>query len=299
MILDVSGLTKRFKNQFWAKPHYAVKDVSFRVKEGSITGFLGANGSGKTTSIKNILGLIYPDAGEITYFGGKPLSNEVKKRIGFLPERPYFYEYLTGTEFLQFYADLSGLKRGPNLRKRIQTLLEKVELPHAADRPLRKYSKGMLQRIGIAQALIHDPDFVILDEPMTGLDPDGRRTVAEIIKDCRKRGATIFFSSHLLHDVETLCDELVILVKGEVKYSGSTQDLLKRAQAGYRLVSIKDSSPQSERVVDQHHLQKRMRDLLDSQAQIIEVIAERPSLEELFIEMSRKGSQEQVEKASN
>ena len=168
-ILSVRNLKKSYRKGAFGKPVNALKGVSFDVQAGSITGFLGANGAGKTTTIKCLLGLSLPDSGEVRFFGSPELTADSKRRIGFLPERPYFYEYLTGREFLKFYGQLSARISSSELNQRIDNLLKRVGLQFAGDRQLRGYSKGMLQRVGIAQALVHRPDFIILDEPMTGL----------------------------------------------------------------------------------------------------------------------------------
>src|SRR6185312_3622730 len=170
-LLQVRDLKKSYKRGFIPKPTLVLKGLNFSVPEGTITGFLGANGAGKTTTMRCILGLDYPDSGEIELFG-QPLSLESKRRLGFLPERPYFYEHLTGVEFLEFYANLTCKWKKQVLRDRIDELLKRVDLDFAKNRPLRTYSKGMQQKLGVAQALVHDPELVILDEPMSGLDPD-------------------------------------------------------------------------------------------------------------------------------
>ena len=235
-VIKVTELRKSFFSDFLRKETEVLKGVSFEIKEGIITGFLGGNGAGKTTTMKCLLDLSFPSSGQIEYFGKSGLSSEVKKRIGFLPEHPYFYDYLTGVEFLEFYGQLSVKMPKTEMHDRIEVLLKRVDLWHAKDRKLRGYSKGMKQKIGLAQALIHDPELVILDEPMSGLDPDGRQAMSEIIQEIAKKGTSVFFSSHLLHDVERLCDDLVILAKGEVVYQGSTHKFLDRVQQGYNLV---------------------------------------------------------------
>lgn len=227
-ILKVENLKKSFKKGFIPKTQQVLKGISFKLEPGTITGFLGANGAGKTTTMKCLLGLAFPDSGDIRFFGDQVLGPEVKRRIGFLPERPYFYEYLTGSEFLRFYGQLSGDFTRNDLNSRIEHLLKRVDLWHAKDKKLRAYSKGMLQKIGVAQALIHKPELVILDEPKSGLDPDGRFYLSEIIKETAKEGASIFFSSHLLHDAEQLCQNLVIMKDGMVIYEGGTEALLKK-----------------------------------------------------------------------
>ncbi len=282
-LLTVQGLKKSFRRGLLSKPVDVLKGVSFEVPPGTITGFLGANGAGKTTTIKCLLGLAIPDQGEIRFFGRHELSPEVKARIGFLPERPYFYEYLTGREFLRFYGQLGGRFSASHLRDRIEKLLDRVGLKHAADRPLRSYSKGMLQRIGIAQALVYEPEFIILDEPMTGLDPDGRYEVSEIIRETAKSGTAVFFSSHLLPDAEKLCDRLVILKKGELAYQGPTVDFLGKTGGGYQLVTAKDGKVQTEDCSSLEELNRRIDERRAEKANIIEVRANRLTLEEAFV----------------
>jgi ABC-2 type transport system ATP-binding protein len=203
----------------------AVSNLSFEIQEGQLVGFLGANGAGKTTTLKMIMGLIHPSAGEINLFGKSHKDISVREQIGFLTERPYFYDYLTGFEFLKFISQLFS-KEIPV--SKLHELLEKVGLGEAKDRQLRKYSKGMLQRVGIAQALLNDPKLLIFDEPMSGLDPDGRIELMDIIRDCHKGGATILFSTHILNDVEVLCNQVVMVDKGRLLVHSSVQDLLKQ-----------------------------------------------------------------------
>jgi ABC-2 type transport system ATP-binding protein len=205
----------------------AVKSVSFQVERGDIFGFLGPNGAGKTTTIKVLTGLIRPSGGRASLFG-KPLPNtRAREKVGFLPENPYVYPYLTPLEFVQLCGRLSGLSRA-SARDRARTVLDQVGVLYAADRQVGRLSKGMLQRTGLAAALVGDPELLILDEPMSGLDPVGRKEVRDLIFHERKRGRTIFFSTHILSDVEMLCDKVSILRKGEVVVSGRLVDLLKR-----------------------------------------------------------------------
>jgi ABC-2 type transport system ATP-binding protein len=205
----------------------AVRGVSFEVRRGDIFGFLGPNGAGKTTTIKMLTGLISPTAGSATIFGEPIPSPRAMKRIGFMPENPYVYPYLTPTEFVELCGRLSGL-RGRSLRDRTRQVLGQVGILYAADRAVRRLSKGMLQRTGLAAALVADPELLILDEPMSGLDPVGRKEVRDLIVDERKQGRTIFFSTHILSDVETLCDRVTILRRGNVVVSGKLSELLRR-----------------------------------------------------------------------
>lgn len=226
IVLRVSDLAKTFRLGFFRKRVDAVRGVSFRVRRGEIFGVLGPNGAGKTTTLKVLVGLIFPTSGSAEIFGAPAPSPQAARRMGFLPESPYFYEYLKPTEFLDFYARLFGMPRDVR-RKRARELLERVGLAHALDRPLRKYSKGMLQRVGLAQALINDPELLILDEPMTGLDPIGRKEVRDLIVEENRRGKTIVFSSHILSDVEMLCHRVAIIHRGKVVDEGPLTRLLR------------------------------------------------------------------------
>jgi ABC-2 type transport system ATP-binding protein len=285
-VLEVQELRKTYRRSVFQAPVHALKGISFSLPQGSVTGFLGANGAGKTTTIKCLLNLAFADSGTVQYFGSPEFSSEARKRIGFLPERPYFYDYLTGLEFLKFYGQLSLRLTRRDLADRAKRLLVRVGLDHAKDRPLRSYSKGMLQRVGIAQALIHSPDLVILDEPMTGLDPDGRFEVREIILETAAQGTAVFFSSHLLPDAERICSRLVILKKGELVYQGSTEELLSKASAGFRLRwRQQDGSTQSELLAGQSEgqAQTRIDELRRQGGVLLECGPERLSLEEVFM----------------
>jgi ABC-2 type transport system ATP-binding protein len=218
-ILEVKNIRKSFQADFYKKPTPVLKDISFKVESGQFVGFIGPNGAGKTTSIKCLLEFIFPDSGSALFFGEK-LTVENRARIGFLPERPYFQEFLTGIEFLKLHWKLSHQKKD-NFETAALDVLKLVKLDHAKDRKLKDYSKGMLQRIGIAQALITDPDFLIFDEPMSGLDPDGRILIKQILKSLKEKKHTVLMSSHLLEDVEELCDHLIIVHAGTVVYTGS------------------------------------------------------------------------------
>ena len=226
-VIRVERLEKEFRQGFFMRRVRAVKDISFQVERGDIFGFLGPNGAGKTTTIKVLTGLIAPTRGRAELFGAEVPNRQVRSRIGFLPENPYVYPYLTPYEFVVMCGRLSGL--GPRAaRDRTRQVLDQLGVAYAADRPVRRLSKGMLQRTGLAAALVADPELLILDEPMSGLDPVGRKEVRDLIVDERRRGRTIFFSTHILNDVESLCDRVAILRRGEVVVSGRIAELLRR-----------------------------------------------------------------------
>ncbi|MDE3110744.1 MAG: ABC transporter ATP-binding protein [Acidobacteriota bacterium] len=219
--IEILGLTKDYAVGFWRKRmRRSLDNLSLEVNEGEIFGFLGPNGAGKTTCMKLLMGLIFPTAGTARILG-RPIDDVAMHRdIGYLPEQPYFYDYLTARELLDYYARFSGFSAAER-RARVTRVLERVGLASAADVQLRKFSKGMLQRAGIAQAIIHDPRIVFLDEPMSGLDPIGRREVRDIILDLKTQGRTVFFSTHVLSDAEMLCDRVAVLHLGKLRGVGS------------------------------------------------------------------------------
>jgi ABC-2 type transport system ATP-binding protein len=224
-ILSIEGLRKSFSQGFIPRRKEILKGISFTVSDGEIFGYLGPNGAGKTTTIKCVLGLIFPDAGRIELCGRPHLDPRSKEKVGFLPENPYFYDHLTAREFLDFYGQLFGLAPAVR-RERIPALLKLVDMERAADLSLRKYSRGMLQRVGLAQALINEPSLVILDEPLGGLDPIGRKEVRDIILRMRDEGRTVVLSSHILQDIEMICDRVAILVGGLILSQGRLADLI-------------------------------------------------------------------------
>ncbi len=226
-LISVRALEKIFRIGFSRKRVHAVKGISFSVAEGEIFGFLGPNGAGKTTTIKMLTGLIRPTRGEAELFGYPLGSRAARREIGFLPENPYVYPYLTPLEFVEMCGQLSGL-RGRALRDRSRQVLTRTGVWYAADRPARRLSKGMLQRSALAAALVADPRLLILDEPMSGLDPVGRKEVKDLIVEERSQGRTIFFSTHILGDVETLCDRVTIMRRGEIVVRGKLDELLRK-----------------------------------------------------------------------
>ncbi|MBU6429095.1 MAG: ABC transporter ATP-binding protein [Cyanobacteria bacterium REEB65] len=225
-IVEAQNLTKIFPAQIGQAAKVGLDQLTLSVHKGETFGLLGPNGAGKTTSQKLFLGLMKPTGGTVRIFGRDPQDPAVRARIGFLPENPYFYNYLTGAEFVRFCGGLFDIPPKV-LKERVDSLLDLVKMTDARHVQLRKYSKGMLQRVGIAQALINDPDLVLLDEPMSGLDPFGRRELREIILGLKRSGKTIFFNSHILADVEEICDRVGILLGGKLVAVGAVKELLQ------------------------------------------------------------------------
>ena len=254
-VLEVKGLRKTFHIGFFRKRVEAVRGTSFSVKRGEIFGLLGPNGAGKTTTIKSILRLIFPSEGEIRIFGRSADDRDAAKRVGYMPENPYVYQYLKPIEFLDLCGRLVGMPKQER-RSRSEEMIDKVGLRHAADRPIGKFSKGMMQRIGLAQALLHDPELLVLDAPMSGLDPIGRKEVRDLLLEQRERGKTLLFTSHILSDVELLCNRVVIMQQGEITSEGQVHDLLESAG---RRVEIRLSSAS-----------KALKDSLGSRATIVD-----------------------------
>ena len=223
--IRTKGLRKVYKTGFLRREFVGLHGLDLEIHRGEVFGLIGPNGAGKTTTLKLLMGLNRPSAGE-AWILGEPLGSlEAMSRVGFLPERPYFYDYLTATEFLHFYGQLHGMPR--DLRKRkIEELLPLVHMERARDTQLRKFSKGMLQRVGIAQALMNDPELVVLDEPSSGLDPMGRMLIRDIVRTLKQQGTTVLFCSHVLSDVEEVSDRVGILIAGELREVGTVEELI-------------------------------------------------------------------------
>jgi len=225
VVVSVKDLVKDFRPGLGLRTKRVLHGVSFDVHEGEIFGFVGPNGAGKTTTLKVLMGLIKATSGEASILGHAVTESAYRNHIGFLPENPYFYTYLTAREILHFYAKLSGVAAAGR-SARVDLLLDWVGLSHAADARLRTYSKGMLQRVGIAQSLVHDPEVVFLDEPMSGLDPIGRKEIRDIILRLQDDGKTVFMNTHILSDVEMICDRVAIIVNGAIHYEGVIEDFI-------------------------------------------------------------------------
>ena len=233
--LEIKGLKKFFRSNFLLKKYNILNGIDLSVEKGEIYGFLGPNGAGKTTTIKCVMGLLFPDRGEILIDGQPVHSVAARSRIGFLPENPYFYDYLSARELLFFSASLFNLPTAA-VRDRIEALIHQVGLSGHEDLKLRKFSKGMIQRLGLAQALIHDPELLILDEPFSGLDPIGRKDLRTLILSLREQGKTIFFSSHILQDVEMMVDRVGIILNGAISREGKLSELISSSIQYYEIV---------------------------------------------------------------
>src|ERR1700722_17769338 len=224
--IQIEGLTKDYPVSYWRPgKRRSLDNLTLQVEEGEVFGFLGPNGAGKTTTLKLLMGLIFPTAGTARVRGHSIEDVRMHREIGYLPEQPYFYDYLTARELLDYYARFFGYGSAER-RERVSGILDRVGLANSANVQLRKFSKGMLQRAGIAQAILHDPKVVFLDEPMSGLDPVGRREVREIITDLKKQGCTVFFSTHILSDAEMLCDRVAVLVGGKLQGVGAPSEIV-------------------------------------------------------------------------
>ena len=234
--IEILGLEKTYSVGFWRKrPRRALRPLTLTVEDGEIFGFLGPNGAGKTTTLKMLMGLVFPTGGTARILGMELDDLQMKAQIGFLPEQPYFYDYLTARELLRYYGQLSGVD-AKQLSGKAETVLERVGLRDAANVQLRKFSKGMLQRVGIAQAILHNPKVVFLDEPMSGLDPMGRREVRNLIEELKSEGKTVFFSTHILSDAEALCDRVAIIHLGELRRVGSVAELTASVHSQVEIV---------------------------------------------------------------
>lgn len=242
-MLEIKDVRQSFRTGFWLNQVEILKGINLKISTGSIFGFLGPNGAGKTTLIHLMVGMKKPTVGTIQLNVVSTYESKAKSKIGYLPERPYFHDFLTGEELLVYFGRLSGMRKSVVL-SRVDSVLESVGIKHARRTILKNYSKGMLQRIGIAQAILHDPEFLVLDEPMSGLDPNGRKEIRDLIQQLSEEGRTIFFSTHVIPDVEAICDHVAIISKGEIKESGLLSDFLKASEGTY-ILNFADLDPTS------------------------------------------------------
>ncbi len=298
--IEIESLTKDYRVGFWRKqPRRALDGLTFTVERAEVFGFLGPNGAGKTTTLKLLMGLIFPTAGTARILGRSIEDVRMHRAIGYLPEQPYFYDYLTARELLDYFARFFGYGAAER-RERVTRRLERVGLAAAADVQLRKYSKGMLQRVGIAQAILHDPEVVILDEPMSGLDPVGRREVRDIILELKKQGCTVFFSTHILADAEMLCDRVAVLLAGKLKGVGAPGEIVSIAVQGLEvLVEMPDgralppalvaratrTGSRYRLEVAEAELYAALEQLRGSNARVLSVAQLKPTLEDYFFEL--------------
>jgi ABC-2 type transport system ATP-binding protein len=305
-VIRIEGLCKDYRVGFWGRRARVLRDLSLEIRAGETFGYLGPNGAGKSTTIKLLLGLIRPTAGTGRVLA-RPLGDaSTRGRIGFLPENPSFYEYLTGQEFLTYCGRLLGVSRSA-LREQVPALLAEVGLDRAARQQIRKYSKGMVQRLGLAQALLGDPHLLILDEPMSGLDPIGRKEVRDLILRQRAAGRTVFFSTHILPDVEMICDRVGILVGGRLARSGSVRTLLgeelesievtatsipAETLAAVERLALSPPLVQEDRVMvrlpGEAELEVALFMLVGAKSRVLSVVPQRRSLETIFLEASRE-----------
>jgi ABC-2 type transport system ATP-binding protein len=301
--IEILGLEKTYSIGFWRnRPKRALFPLQLTVEDGEIFGFLGPNGAGKTTTLKLLMGLVYPTAGTARILGQDWTEPEVKAQIGFLPEQPYFYDYLTAHELLNYYGQLSGVPARERNR-RVEQVLHQVGLPDVKGLQLRKFSKGMLQRVGIAQAILHDPKVVFFDEPMSGLDPMGRREVRDLMEQLKHQGKTVFFSTHILSDAETLCDHVAIIHKGELRGVGAVEDLTSSVQGKVEVVWQGTQIPAGIKALgaECHVSGERVRAIIDEKQQdaaidalrrerqkLISIIPVRTTLETYFVEKLRR-----------
>jgi ABC-2 type transport system ATP-binding protein len=305
-VIETFALEKTYLTGFWRKrPKTALLPLTISVQEGEIFGYLGPNGAGKTTTLRLLMGLNAPSGGSFKILGGSIRDRSVREQIGFLPEQPYFYDYLTGKELLNYYGQLSGMS-AEDRKQKIDLTLAKVGLTDAANVQLRKYSKGMLQRAGIAQAILHNPKLVVLDEPMSGLDPLGRREVRELIQSLKAEGKTVFFSTHILSDAEALCDRVAILNKGKLRGIGTVADLTFRATEQVDVVWRGESALQAIRnmgaqiyptgeiiraVIPKNKLDAALDAIRSARGQLISVTPVQSTLEDYFLERVSESAQ--------
>ncbi|HWY21754.1 MAG TPA: ABC transporter ATP-binding protein [Candidatus Acidoferrum sp.] len=301
--IEILGLEKTYSVGFWRKrPKRALHPLQLTVEDGEIFGFLGPNGAGKTTTLKLLMGLVFPTAGSARILGREWTDPSVKAQIGFLPEQPYFYDYLTAHELLEYYGQLSGV-HAKQRKPRVEQVLQQVGLRDVQGVQLRKFSKGMLQRVGIGQAILHDPKLVFFDEPMSGLDPMGRREVRDLMEQLKHEGKTVFFSTHILSDAEALCDRVAIIHKGELRGVGAVEDLTSSVQGKVEVIwqgtqvpaSIKALGAECHvtgdrvRAIIAENQQDAMIDALRRELQrLIAITPVRTSLEAYFVEKLKR-----------
>lgn len=281
--IEINNLVKTFRGK--KRAHVtALTDISLDIEQGEVFGFLGPNGAGKSTTIKCLMGLIKPTSGTAKIMGEPVGSVASRMKVGFLPENPAFYDYLSAEEYLLFVGRTFGMS-AELLTHRTDDSLKLLELWDARKRPMRGYSKGMVQRVGLAQTLIHDPEVYILDEPMSGLDPIGRALVKEVILDLKKRGKCIFFSTHITDDVEKICDRVAVINKGQLLVVDSVESILQRGVKGYTVCVISPDGRKEELIVEKANLQSFIQQSISNQQSIEKIEPRRKDMEAFFLEI--------------
>ncbi len=285
-MLNCENISKSFKKDFWNKDFVALQDVSFKLDDGKIVGFLGANGAGKTTLIKIILGFIKPNTGSIKILDIDWTEDEVRKLIGYMPERPYYYQNLTGHEFLTYCGELQEIENKA-LEQNIEKWSTKLEIKFALDRKIKGYSKGMLQRLGFVSVLLHNPRLIILDEPLSGLDPIGRKEFKDVIKEVNEAGVGVFFSSHIVNDVEEVCHDVVVLESGKIIYNGPIKELVSKNTSNKFVIKYNDGTKDCELLVEEDLKDKKVLELIESGAKISKLNRESSTLEEIVYRLNK------------
>jgi len=288
--IEISNLSKVYKGKR-GKGVEALADISLTIGQGEVFGFLGPNGAGKSTTIKTLMGQIRPSQGSADLFGIPVSDPAARKRVGYLPENPAFYDFLTATEYLSFVGTAFGMT-SHSIEKESERLLGLLELRDAANRPMRGYSKGMIQRLGLAQTMLHDPDLYILDEPMSGLDPLGRSLVKDIIKDLRSRGKTVFFSTHITSDIEVVCDKVGFIVKGRLRKVDNVKNILHQGILGY-VIQISDNTGATQEIeVDKEGLERFLKESISDGTFVERIEPKRKDLEAFFLDIVAQGQNE-------
>lgn len=281
--IEISGLCKQFTGKRMKKVE-ALKGLDLTIAAGEVFGFLGPNGAGKSTTIKLVMGLLRPTSGTALIMGKDAGQAESRRNVGYLPENPAFYDYLSAEEYIAFVGSQFRMEKA-QLAQRSEEVLHRLDLWEARKRPMRSYSKGMVQRVGLAQALVHDPDVYILDEPMSGLDPIGRALVKDIIIDLKKRGKCVFFSTHITDDVEKVCDRVGVINKGELLVVESVETILQRGVEGYTVLVVNPDGKGEEQFVSLADLQAFIQQSVVNRQSIEKIVPRRKDMEAFFLEI--------------
>lgn len=281
--IEIIGMNKQFTGKRMKKVE-ALRGLNLTVAAGEVFGFLGPNGAGKSTTIKLVMGLLKPTSGTARIMGMDVSKTESRRHVGYLPENPAFYDYLSAEEYIAFAGSQFRMEKAL-LAQRSEEVLKRLDLWEARKRPMRGYSKGMVQRVGLAQALVHDPDVYILDEPMSGLDPIGRALVKDIILDLKKRGKCIFFSTHITDDVEKVCDRVGVINKGELLVQDSVENILQRGVEGFAVLVVNQDNTKEEHFINKSELQSFIQQSVVNKQSIEAIVPRRKDMEAFFLEI--------------